>query len=96
MTDIITSIISEVQSRVSSITPEIALDIERKIRKRFGGEQAYIAKRCAIIDSKKQTINNELCAGRSIAQIEQLHGIPRRTIYRLINSKKEGSTSWQD
>ena len=96
MTDIITSILDEVSVMVSDMTPEIALTIERKIRKRFGGEQAYIAKRYAIIESKKQVINNELCAGRSIAQIEELHNIPRSTIYRLINHKKKSETSWQD
>jgi Mor family transcriptional regulator len=88
MTDIISSIITTFMER-AAITPETACEIEKHIRKQWGGEQAYIAKRCALVDSKKQTINNELCAGRSIPQIEQLHGIPRRTIYRLINHKNE-------
>ena len=87
MTDLIASIIATVQEKVDNITPEIARDIEQTVRRRWGGEQAYIARRCALVDSKIQTINNELCAGRSIAQIEQLNGIPRRTIYRLINHK---------
>lgn len=52
-------------------------------------EQVYIAKRCSLVESKKQMINRELSAGRSINQIEELHGIPRRTIYRLINHKHE-------
>ena len=88
MTDIIASIITTFMER-AAITPETARDIEQHIRQQWGGEQAYIAKRCALIDSKKQTINNELCAGRSITQIEQLHGIPRRTIYNLINHKNK-------
>jgi Mor family transcriptional regulator len=89
MTDIITSIIEEIKIHVEHVTPEIASKVERVIRGKFGGEQAYIAKRCALIDSKKQTINAELRAGRSIVQIEQLHGIPRRTIYRIINQKTQ-------
>jgi Mor family transcriptional regulator len=88
MTDIITSIIETFKEHVSTITPELAKDIEGVIRKQWGGEQAYIAKRLAIVDSKKQTINNELRAGYSIMQIEHKHGIPRRTIYRLINHKQ--------
>lgn len=89
MADIITCIIYAFQEKTPAVTPEIAREIEKQIRMQWGGEQAYIARRCALVDSKKQTINRELCAGRSIAQIEQLHGIPRRTIYRLINHKHE-------
>lgn len=89
MSDIITCIIEEFRERVE-LPNEIARDIERSIRLQYGGEQAYIAKRCAIIDSKRETIGNELRAGLSIVQIEQLHGIPRRTIYRLINHKQRG------
>lgn len=90
MADIISCIINEVQGRFESLTPELAHEIERVIRRRWGGEQAYIAKRCALIDNKITTINQELRAGRSIVQIEQTHGIPRRTIYRIINRKQRG------
>ena len=89
MSDIISCIIDTMQEKIAAVTPEIARDLEKHIRQQWGGEQAYIAKRCALVDSKKQTINNELCAGRSIQQIEQLHGISRRTIYRLINHKNK-------
>jgi Mor family transcriptional regulator len=94
MTDIITGIIDIVQEQIAAVTPEIARVIERRARSRWGGEQTYIAKTCDVIESKKQTINNELQAGHSIAQIEQLHGIPRSTIYRLINHK--GVKPWRD
>jgi Mor family transcriptional regulator len=89
MTDIILGIIDIVQEEAPSVSPETAVIVEKKARLKWGGEQAYIAKTCAIIDSKKQTINNALKAGQSIAQIEQLHGIPRSTIYRLINHHKK-------
>jgi len=62
------------------VTPEIAHEIEKEIRDRWGKEQVYIAKRCGLVESKKQMINRELSAGRSIDQIEELHGIPRCTI----------------
>lgn len=89
MGDIISSIIDTVQEKVAEVTPEIARDIERTVRKRWGGEQAYIQKRCELVESKMQTINNELRAGHSIAQIEQKHEIPRSTIYRIINHNKQ-------
>jgi hypothetical protein len=84
--DIISRIILQFMDR-AEVNPGIAHEIEKTIRQQYGGEQAYIAKRCALVESKKQTINNALCAGRSVQQIEQLHDIPRRTIYRLINQK---------
>lgn len=90
MSDIISDIIETFTAHVAEITPDIASNVEAIIRKQWGGEQAYIAKRCAIINSKKQTINNELRAGYSIVQIEQRHEIPRSTIYRLINKKHRG------
>jgi Mor family transcriptional regulator len=90
MSDIILSIIDEFKARVPELAVEVTRDIEISIRKQWGGEQAYIAKRCELVDSKRQTINSGLRAGHSIAQIEQLHGIPRSTIYRLINHKQRG------
>jgi Mor family transcriptional regulator len=89
MTDIITDIIDEFSARIDAITPDIARNIEQAIRKKWGGEQAYIAKRCTIISSKRQKINDGLKAGLSITQIEQLHGIPRSSIYRIINHKQQ-------
>jgi len=86
MTDIISRIIKQFIDR-AEVTPSVAGEIEKTIRQQYGGEQAYITKRCALVESKKQTINNALCAGRNIQQIEQLHDIPRSTIYRLINRK---------
>ena len=86
VTDIITCIITQFMDR-AEVPPTIAHEIEKTIRQQYGGHEAYIAKRCALVESKKQTINKELCAGRSVQQIEQLHDIPRRTIYYLINKK---------
>ncbi len=90
MSDIISDIIETIREHVVAVTPELASNVEAIIRKQWGGEQAYIAKRCALVASKKQTINNELRAGYSIVQIEQRHDIPRSTIYRLINKKHRG------
>lgn len=90
MSDIISDIIETIREHVATVTPEVARNVEDIIRKQWGGEQAYIAKRCAIINSKKQMINSELRAGYSIVQIEQRHEIPRSTIYRLINKKHRG------
>jgi Mor family transcriptional regulator len=88
LSDLITSIIDTLQQHVSAVTPELARQLEQNIRQRWGGEQIYIARRYDPVISKTQTINNELRAGHSIAQIEALHGIPRSTVYRLINQKK--------
>jgi hypothetical protein len=86
MCDIISRIILQFMER-AQVAPAIASEIEKTIRKQYGGEMAYITKRCAFVESKKQIINNALCAGHSVQQIEQQHDIPRRTIYRLINQK---------
>jgi len=87
MTDIISSIceIFVIQANVSRETAKV---LEHDIRIQYGGEQTYIARQCAIIEDKRSTINQGLRAGYSVMQIEQLHGIPRRTIYRLINRRK--------
>jgi Mor family transcriptional regulator len=95
MSDIISSIIDTVLEIAPEITPDKALDIEISVRKRWGGEQAYIQKRCALVESKINTINNELRAGHSIAQIEIKHEIPRSTIYRIINHNKQVK-KWRD
>ena len=87
MTDIITSI-CEIFVEKGRVPRETSKIIEHDIRLQYGGELTYIAKRCALIDSKIQLINSGLRAGYSIIQIEQSHGIPRRTIYRLINRSK--------
>jgi Mor family transcriptional regulator len=86
VTDIISRIIDQFIER-AAVTQDLAREIEKQIRKQYGGEMAYITKRCALVESKKQIINNALCAGRSVQQIEQQLDIPRRTIYRLINQK---------
>lgn len=93
MADIISGIIDVFQQQVAAVTPEIARHLENTIRQRFGGEMTYI--QTGVVESKRQRIHNGLQAGHSIAQIEQLHGIPRSTIYRLINHKKQVQ-SWQD
>jgi Mor family transcriptional regulator len=95
MSDIISSIIDTLKESIADITPEQARDIEIAVRKRWGGEQAYISKRCALVDSKIQTINIELRAGHSIAQIEHKHEIPRSTIYRIINHNRQVK-KWRD
>lgn len=87
MTDIITSIIETCVEQIPAMTEEIARSIELTVRSRWGGEQAYISKRAAMVDAKRQLINDELRAGRSVKQIEELHDIPRTTIYRIINNK---------
>ncbi len=85
MSDIITHIIDTFKQHVSAITPELARDIEINIRNQWGGDRVYIGKQMALIDSRKEKINEELRAGLSIAQIEYKHKIARSTIYRIIN-----------
>ncbi|MDD5587424.1 MAG: hypothetical protein PHY92_10815 [Alphaproteobacteria bacterium] len=90
MSDIITHLIDAFREQLGDLHPDVYRGIERRARQRFGGEAAYIAKSGVTTETKKQTIRNELRAGLSIAQIEEQHGIPRRTIYRLINNKPRG------
>jgi Mor family transcriptional regulator len=95
MSDIITQIINTFRQHVSAITPELARDIEITVRNQWGGDRYYIARQSMLVDGKRALIKDELRAGFTIAQIEHKHGIPRTTIYRIINKKNE-VTSWQD
>lgn len=86
MSDIIHQMIDLIQEQIPAASREILRKIEHDLRQQFGGIEAYIAK-TELVEQKRRLINQELIAGLSITQIEHLHGIPRRTIYRIINQK---------
>jgi Mor family transcriptional regulator len=88
MSDFISSIIGILRQQFPDITPETAKKLEHEISKQWGGGFVYIGKHNAVINGKIETIIDCLKAGRSISQIEYLHGIPKTTIYRLINKHR--------
>ena len=88
MSEFIGSIIGILRQQLPDITPETEKKLEDEISKQWGGGFVYIGKQEAIINGKIEIIKDCLKAGRSIAQIEYLHGIPKTTIYRLINKQR--------
>jgi hypothetical protein len=53
MSDIVTCIIEKMQEKVPAVTEEMAGNIERVIRRDWGGCMVFIAKTCVIKKTKK-------------------------------------------
>lgn len=65
-----------------SISEEIALSIEQKLRAEFAGERVYIRKR----DDNVHVLINDKFNGRNIEKLTRDMRVSRSTVYRAIRA----------
>lgn len=86
--DIVRELISRLlvaSAREGSLTESIALEVERRFRQEFAGEEFYIAKRPADhIDSLQESVTTAYLKGEPTGKIAAENGIGRTTLYRLL------------
>lgn len=76
-------IVSDLLSRIPSITPELSMQIERAIRQDWSGTSCYISK-MAITPNEIIQIKTEVRRGSKIDAVAKRFGIGRSKIYRLL------------
>lgn len=64
-----------------AMQPADAAELERRVRREWGGERVYIA--CGRAEGKVHVLGAALATGTSLTSAADALGIPRRTAYRL-------------
>jgi hypothetical protein len=95
--DIIRWVIERMMAHEDSITQELALTVEREARAEWGGQRIdYVAKTCAADKPRRTGPAAAACApqavqdymaGVPLPDIENSHGISRRTLYRALKRR---------
>lgn len=65
----------------------MARELERQCRQDWAGERPLIRKD-PDRERRSHSAINDLRTGKSIEQVQQIHGISRSTVYRLLNNRK--------
>lgn len=71
-----------------TFSEDVAVEIERQIRHKWGGEEVRIAKRTS--EMRRETAAKGLRDGKPLQEIRSEAGISRATLYRLIGRSSGG------
>ena len=83
--DIIRWVLDRMLAHDASITPELALTVEREARAEWGGRSiGYVAKRCAADMPNADAVLTDYARADTVDQVARRHGISRATLYRLV------------
>lgn len=81
--DFVLEMLARIQAAGVALTDDVALSLEREIRRDYGGASVYIGKSVKIED-KKALAMADLKNNVSIEQVSVKHGISRASLYRLL------------
>jgi Mor family transcriptional regulator len=85
-TDIIHDLLSQVLAMAPSFTAELAAQVEREAREKWGGDRVYVQRKGGTLSHRNAAIKREYQAGERIALLSRRHGLGPSRLWEIINS----------
>lgn len=85
--DMLNAILEAVKNNNGSFDQSVAVEIERQMKVKYGGDTPYIHKKTALVDKKKAAVEEVKKTGKPMVAAKR-YGVSRSEIYRLLREKK--------
>lgn len=83
--DIVRDILARIMAASSSLSEEMALEIERQIRRDWGGDRVYIARSPeGDLSERNRAILRDWRAGERVSLIARRYRVSRRLVYKIV------------
>ena len=86
--DIVRYILARIMAAAPSLSEDLALEIERQIRRDWGGDRVYIARSPnGDFSARNQAILRDWRAGERVSLIARRYGVSRRLVYKIVRGR---------
>jgi len=82
--DLVSDLLGKVREVQPMVTEEQALEVERAIRQKWGGDDVYIAKDIRRTARARAKMKVAVAVRGTTPDVAHEHGVTRRTLYRLL------------